>query len=352
MLYRNYQLIILLSALLFIVSCDGEDPIDDPTQDYSSVLSDIAQNVILGTYTDLDVASNSLLSSVNQLQSSPTTENLTAAKEAWIAAREPWEKSEGFLFGPVDTEGIDPAIDSWPVNQVDLENVLASQDELNSNFVSALEGTLKGYHTIEFLLWGEDGQKEASSISSREFEYLAASTIVFAENAGQLVDSWSPQGENFIENIFSAGTSASIYISQKSALEELANGILGIADEVGNGKINDPLEQEDPTLEESRFSNNSTMDFSNNIKSIQNIYNGISGSGLSNIVQLSNTSLDTQLKSEIQAAITAIESIPGTFTEAIPLGSPSRVDAENAQQAVRQLQSTIESELIPLISGL
>ena len=33
-----------------------------------------------------------------------------------------------------------------------------------------------------------------------------------------------------------------LYLSvTKSAIEELANGILTIADEVGNGKINDPL---------------------------------------------------------------------------------------------------------------
>ncbi len=330
----------------------GKESVDPPKEDYSTILTSLTNDVIVATYNNLNQNANTLQASVSTLKNDPTADNLIVAKNAWINTREHWEKSEGFLFGPVDTEGIDPSIDSWPVNQVDLENVLASSDELNKNYVTSLEGTLKGFHTIEFLLWGADGTKSIGDFNEREFEYLIATVETLASDANTLADFWNSSGGNFASNLINAGESGSIYISQKAALEELANGILGIADEVGNGKINDPLEQEDFALEESQFSDNSKKDFADNIRSIQNIYVGLSGSGLSDIVAKEDGTLDTQIKTEIQAAIDAIQNIPGTFTEAIPVNSPTRAHAENAQAAVRQLQATLESGLIPLISGL
>ncbi len=341
----------LFLLMIAISSCKDDAPVT-PTADYSAILTNVTNHVIVDTYVALDQNAQAMVAASNTLQANPTEANLLSARAAWVAARQPWEQSEGFLFGPVDTEGIDPAIDSWPVNKVDLENVLASSDILTPSYVQSLEGTLKGFHTIEFLLWGGNSEKTIGEFTTREFEYLAATSAIFSSDAGKLASAWVPSGQNFAKNVIEAGLPGSIYISQKAALEELANGILGIADEVGNGKIHDPLEQEDFSLEESQFSNNSKSDFTDNIRSIQNIYLGINGDGLTTIVSEKNAPLDVKIRMEIQAAIDAIQAIPGTFTEAIPANSPSRPAAEFAQETVRTLQQTFEEGLIPLISGL
>lgn len=127
---------------------------------------------------------------------------------------------------------------------------------------------------------------------------------------------------NFINNILKAGNGSQVYISQKAALEEITNALIIIADEVANGKINDPLSQKDLTLKESQFSNNSKADFSNNIISIKNIYTGTfgnygNGRSVSEIIKEKNASLDVKVKAEIEAAILSITSISGTFSEAI-----------------------------------
>ena len=273
-LITNFFAFVLIVFAISLTSCkDDDEPILD-VKDYDSVLTELTNNVITSTYADLATNATDLISKVTTLQNDPTETNLTAAKNAWINTRQPWEQSEGFLFGPVDTEGIDPSLDSWPVNQVDLENVLSSSNALTSNYVASLEGTLRGFHTIEFLLWGADGTKAIGDFTDREFEYLIATSEVLNTDASALSNAWESTGANFAENLLNAGNTGSIYISQKAALEELANGILGIADEVGNGKINDPLSQEDFSLEESQFSDNSKTDFTNNIISIQNIYLG------------------------------------------------------------------------------
>ena len=348
----------LLKAVLplviggFIMTGCSDDGSVTEQADYAPVLEDISNDVIVDTYHRLAENASTMHNLILDLNASVTVENFEAAKQAWVDTREPWEQSEGFLFGPVDTEGIDPSIDSWPVNKTDLQLVLDSGDELTYTFVNSLEGTLKGFHTIEFLLWSADGSKQATDMTARELEYLVACSEVLASDTKALSDAWDPAEGGFVTNLMEAGEASSVYISQKAALEELANGILIIADEVGNGKINDPLEQEDLTLEESQFSDNSKTDFTNNIVSIQNIYTGVNGRGLTDVVSEENADLDTELKEKIQDAIDAIQAIPGTFTDAIPASSPTRPDAEAAQAKVRELQSVFEEKLIPLISNL
>ena len=347
-LYPSFLLVICL----FIFSCN-DDPVN-PTGSYHSELSNIAADVILHTYLELRTASNDLAESLAQLAAIPTEQNLLVARNAWITARSPWEKSEGFLFGPVDQQGIDPSIDSWPVNETDLDAVLNSGESLSKSYVDGLEGTLKGFHTIEYLLFGSNGNKSISDFTARQFEYLSACGQSLAGATYQLHHSWDPNGENFIENLKSAGEAGqSIYPSQKSALQEIVNGMIVIADEVANGKINDPFSQQDITLEESRFSANSKKDFADNIRSIQNIYTGrfdaAIGLGISNIIKSKNSALDESVKQKIDAAISAIESIEGTFTSAI-FNSPQSVT--HAQNEVRDLQQLLESEVLPLITNL
>jgi len=342
----------LLVTCLFIFSCN-DDPVN-PTDNYSSDLGNIAADVILRTYLELRTASEDLKESLAQLAATPTEQNLLEARNAWKAARSPWEKSEGFLFGPVDQQGIDPSIDSWPVNVTDLDAVLNSGETLTKSFVDGLDGTLKGFHTLEYLLYGSNGNKSASDFTARQFEYLSACGQSLAGATNQLHHSWDPNGENFIENLESAGEAGkSIYPSQKSALQEIVNGMIVIADEVANGKINDPFSQQDITLEESRFSANSKKDFADNIRSIQNIYTGKYdspvGLGISNIIKSKNSTLDESVKQKIEAAISAIESIEGTFTFAI-FNAPQSVTF--AQTKVRDLQQALESEVLPIITNL
>ena len=41
------------------------------------------------------------------------------------AARTPCEQSEGLLFGPVETHGFDPALDTWRFNATDAQALIS-----------------------------------------------------------------------------------------------------------------------------------------------------------------------------------------------------------------------------------
>ena len=349
----RFALLFALCALL-TQSCDKNEVNPTDRLDYAEVLLSVTDQVIVPTYDNLFQKSTVMVNTLNSLLAAQTQVNLDAAQQAWRDARIPWEQSEGFLYGPVETLGIDPSIDSWPVNQADLDAVLASGDVLTKTYIDGQEGTLKGFHTIEYLLFGSNSNKQVGDFTPRQFEYLAACAQSLQGACQSLRDNWVGGTVKFGQTFKTAGQSGNAaYPSQKSALQEILNGLITIADEVANGKINEPYAQEDLLLEESRFSVNSKADFADNIRSIQNIYTGLygsaSGKGLSEVVKAKNAALDTEVRQKIANAIAAIEAIEGTFTTAIFNAKPS---VEKARDEVRNLQELLQNQVFAVIDGL
>lgn len=342
---------VLISVIALSGCSDSGTDAGQEDLEVRPVLEDVGTKVIVGTYEDLAVKAVALSGAVAKFNSDPSSANLDLAKQAWKDARRPWEQSEGFLFGPVDTKGIDPSIDSWPVNKADLDAVLAGSATLNRDYVDKLEGTLKGFHTIEYLLFGQGNKKAAADFTVREKEYLLAVTASFRAATEELKKSWSPSGENFLSKFKDAGQASNLYQTQRAALQELVNGLVGICDEVANGKIADPFSQQDRSLEESQFSDNSINDFQDNIRSVQNVYLGAygaqTGKGLSEFVASRNPTLDQRVKQEIDAAIQAIGEMTPSFGDAI-FNNKGKVQA--AQSAIQKVKSTLEADVLPLVA--
>lgn len=355
-----YALFIL--TILFTASCTK-----DKVGAYNAEISNITDNIIIKTYADLDTKAGLLLDAVNALNTGGATEiELTAAREAFRATRAPWEASEGFLFGPVSDNEIDPNIDTWPLDSIGVDDILASSDVITKAYIDSLAGEsgtgLKGFHAIEYFLWGTSGNRTAASLTARELEYLVAATESLKGKTAELYDAWSATGGNFGNELKENG---SRYPTEKDVLIELAEGIRGISGEVFDTKIQNTLDGLDLDgvaggirEEESRFSNNTKNDFTNNIQSISNVYLGKygtngNGKGLSDVVASKNATLDANIKAQILAAIEAIQQIGGstsaTYSEA--LGS-DRASIEAAQAEVEELEEMLRTQLLPLIQSL
>lgn len=314
------------------------------------VLHDLPASIILPTYRQLDTRAAELAERIAVLAAEPTEPNLELARTAWREARRSWEQGEGFLFGPVDSDGLDPQIDSWPVNRTDLDAVLAGADSLTVEAVSRLDVTLQGFHTLEYLLWGT-GKKRAADLTKRELAYLQASAGALKQATGALVSAWSTDGGNYLSVLQSAGEpSNAIYPSQQAGLQELVNGLIKIADELSATKIAEPLEARDPALQESQFSDNSLADYLDNVRSIDHVYRGVYGSdsvaGLTTLVRPGAAQVDERIRREIADALIALEALAPSFGDAI-LTRP--VAVESARQAVATLRATLERDLLPLV---
>lgn len=315
------------------------------------VLNEIATNVVWGSFSDLQSKANLYYTDVVAFNQNPTENNLSSCKASWKNMRQVWEQCEAFLYGPVSTEQFDPKTDTWPVNYTDMDSLLNSNYHLTSDSIDMLDDALKGYHPMEYMLWGKTSNKKAIDFTTREKQYLMALAQNYKSNVDAMAVSYNVSSSNsFLKNIFNAGTSNSIYPTKKAAYLEMITAMAGICDEVANGKIEEPFINQDASLEESPYSQNSLTDFKNNIQGVYNVYNGIyltGGKGISDWVKQKNSSLDNKIQAEISTALSSVQAIQGNFGSAIFTQQNQII---NAQQAINNLKNTLEKNLTTLVN--
>lgn len=325
-----------------------------------SVITDYVDCTIIPTYRGMADASielhNACLAMRNAGTGNVTTEMVQTAGNAWIKARRYWELSEAWLYGAAGDYNIDPHIDSWPLDKTAMDNLLnnpaqMAQMDPDGYYVGNMLGYgLLGFHAIEYMLFELDATGTESlphhvNYTEPELNYLAAVAGDLRNQCIRLEASWA--GMDHITNdkqqiltdaelepsfdygssMKNAGSGGSKYINYNEAVQELIVGAQDIADEVGGLKIGNPTghgEEDDPDYIESPYSLNSITDFTDNIISIRNAYQGCQdaddyikpvNSSLSSYVQSLNPELDTRMKNAIQDAIDKIGQMREPFAK-------------------------------------
>ena len=350
--------IILCVALagIVIISCKKKETTPTPVaQDTLSkdILADLASTVIYPTYMDMATQGDNLYNSIVTFSNAPTAANLTACQQAWRSIRTTWESSEGFLFGPVEINNIDPRIDTWPIDYQKTDSILSSTVALNATYVNTLDEALKGFHPIEYLLFGNGGTKTASAVTSREKEFLIGLSDNLRTLAHQLKDSWDPsKTNNYSVQLSNSGSGSTVFTSQKAAYQQLLGAMSDICNEVATSKLYTPYTQHDPSQEESPFASNSLIDFSNNIKSSQNIYLGKytnDGKGIEDLIRATNLSMDGIIKTKFSSALTSLSNITMPFGQAIT-SQPTQI--QNAINAISDLKTYLEGPVTDYVNSV
>jgi putative iron-regulated protein len=312
-----------------------------------SILIDFAANLANPNYHDIQAKAQIMNSAITTFNATPTEKNLEAIRVAWKNTRAGWEQCEGFLFGPVEDFNYDPTMDDWPVNKADLDAVLASDNALQVADIDALSTTLKGFHAIEYIIFGVGGAQKAADISARDKVYLASLGESLLNTTTQLRNSWDPAFGNYTSEVVNAGKGSTTFTTRQPVFLALVGSMADICNEVANEKMQVPLAAQDSTLDESQFSHNSVNDFKNNITGVLNAYKcqypgAASGHSLSELVASKNASLDLKIKSQINAAIASFSAITTTYEKAI---YTQQNQIKSIQNAIKNLQATLDGDL-------
>ncbi len=180
------------------------------------ILNNYVNNVVLPTYSDLLKANTSLYQTAQAFQKDPSNAAFEACCEAWFSARAPWETSEAFLFGPVDALGLDPNMDSWPLDQEAIANILNSgkfdqltwSDGDSDDDIEAVQ-SVRGFHTMEFLIFKDGKARTLNDGNSTDFadldytssnatswgNYMVQVGYLLQKDAQELYDSWTKSYE-------------------------------------------------------------------------------------------------------------------------------------------------------------
>ena len=326
----NKKLILgLAAAALVMTACDKSNEENVQNAFLSSakeVVEQYVPNVIYATYNDLaresselyDLLADASQKGVNALLQS----DIDAICAKFLQARQSWEESEAFLFGAATDFGIDPHIDTWPLDVEALATALSNAEQ-----VSALEGEdgiayasaklgaeLLGFHGIEFILFRDGANRTVSALQANEDnEAFAGKTVTGAQEliyatavAGDLRDNcfrlcvaWNPDApeaykerceelevavsmtgsdKTYGENMLGAAQLGSTYATWQETLASiLVAGCSNICNEVAAVKMGNAHSGEDVNYIESPYSKKSFQDFIDNILSIQYTLYGKAG---------------------------------------------------------------------------
>ncbi len=317
-----------------------------------NVLTDFAGNLVNPNYQDIQAKALIMNNAIIAFNASSTDANLLAVRAAWKNTRAAWESCEGFLFGPVEDFNYDPTMDDWPVNKADLDGLLASSNPLQVSDIDQLGTTLKGFHAIEYVIFGVGSTQKAANITARDKLYLASLGQSLYNTTTQLRNSWDPtQANNFTVQVVQAGKGSTRYTTRQQVFLALVGSMADICNEVANEKMQTPLAAQDSTLDESSFSHNSVTDFKNNITGVLNAYKckyTTSGHSLSELVASKNASLDNTIQSQINTAIASFNGITTTYELAI---YNQKNQIKTVQKAINTLKATIEGDLNEFIEA-
>lgn len=339
----------LLSAS-FLAFCAPASATDITAE---NVLKNYAQ-IAHSMYQDsLDAAKN-LQQEIENFTNAPNEATLRRAKSAWLAARVPYQQTEGYRFGNSWVDEWEGRVNAWPLdeglidyvaadygsdsdeNPAYVANVIANKEiQIGGQKIDATQITkdllrtklheaeevesnvATGYHAIEFLLWGQDlngtqagaGARPASDYDlknctgghcDRRADYLKVSTALLIDDLSEAVAAWAPKGDAYTQ------------LMAKSDADGLATILTGLGSlsygELAGERIKLGLILHDPEEEHDCFSDNTHNSHYYDQIGMIAIYNGhyarpdgsvVSGPSISDLVRLKSVAADRTLKQKM-----------------------------------------------------
>ena len=385
------QILFIALAVMGLTACEPGGNTEVTTDKEAALEKAVApyvNNTVVATYSAMADAGMALLNQTGQIlnkveNDQDYTQLMKDADASWRLMRKYWEQSEAFLYGPASAHNIDPHIDSWPLDFNAMNALLhddarmAQIEEEGGAYVGDKLGyALKGFHAAEYLLFESvindgravgTGRPHATNLTHAEAVYLHAIVEDLTQQAILLEYAWAgkvsadkmalleagevePYEDQYGAQMINAGKAGSIYLTYQEVAEEIIAGCVDIAGEVADLKMGNPYISSTPEERdyiESPYSCTSTIDFADNIRSIQHAYCGAQAGdySISNYVYTQNTELDANVRKAIENAIAAIEAI-----EDFENTAQNNPKVKKAIEKVQALEGLLDDEVLPLLS--
>jgi len=326
--------------------------------------ADIAEAV----YEDSLYTAKILKEAIDEFTREPSEYNLNRAKEAWLAARVPYQQSEVYRFGNSLVDDWEGKVNAWPLDEGLIDYVdktsYGSQSDENGNYNSNVvanknikingknvstssitkdliseklheaggveSNVATGYHAIEFLLWGQDlngtkngaGMRRATDFSkvnctngncNRRIQYLKVATDLLIDDLQEMVSKWRDNGaarKIIIDGGINKGLTAII-----TGLGSLSYG------ELAGERIQLGLMLHDPEEEHDCFSDNTHNSHYYDQIGMMNVYTGkyvgvngkiISGPSIGDLIKRKNAGLHNEMLGKLSATLLSMNNMKKT----------------------------------------
>ncbi|SER87418.1 imelysin family protein [Rhizobium sp. NFR03] len=314
-------------------------------------------------FEDALTTAQALDKAVDALIATPSEATLKAAREAWLAARNPYQETEVYRFGNPIVDEWEGKVNAWPLDEglidyVDAsygsesdENALFTANVIANKTISIdgktidaskitpefLSGTLQeadgieanvatGYHAIEFLLWGQDLNGTGPGAGNRPYTdydtkactngncdrraaYLKAATDLLVSDLKDMVANWTPDG----------AATKNVEADPKAGLTAILTGMGSLSyGELAGERMKLGLLLHDPEEEHDCFSDNTYNSHLHDAIGIEQAYLGtytrtdgtkLTGPSLSELVAAKDPAVDAEMKEKLAATVSAMQAM-------------------------------------------
>jgi putative iron-regulated protein len=324
-------------------------------------------SVVSASYEDSLTSALDMQRAVQAFAAAPSADSLSAARKAWLAAREWYGQTEAYRFysGPIDdAKGPEGDLNSWPLDEAYIDYVKGKPNAglinnvklpiskaalAKANTRGGEENVSVGWHAIEFLLWGQDFRADGPGDRSfedyvdskaphadRRRQYLLAVTDLVVDDLRYLQKAWAPGARNYRAGF------------ERGGVESLRKMIVGMGSlsrgELAGQRLETAMNTQDQEDEHSCFSDNTNRDIVNNALGIENVWLGrfkrldgsvLQGASLSELVGKADAAVVARTSEHIAASVAAANDIHAPFDQEILVA--------NGPAGRQRIQKTIDS---------
>jgi putative iron-regulated protein len=358
LLFPSVALAVALAVVLAAACASDDDPI---------ALSDDGPAVVARYAEQVDFAYGQSVESARAMQTAilaftaaPSESTHQAAKDAWLAARDPYGLTEAFRFydGPIDSANSGPEgqINAWPMDEAYVDYVEGMPDAgivndpdttidaatlIGLNEAGGETNIATGWHAIEFLLWGQDLSADGPGArpytdfvdggpianADRRRRYLEVTTALLVADLEGVHAQWAP-GSGYAATF--------VELPLEESLAKVMRGIGALAGgELAGERINVAFETKEQEDEHSCFSDNTHKDIANNFFGIEAVYfASFSGDGpsLDDMIEARDPALAQTLRTRFADLHAQMDQLPAPFDQAI-----AGADTTPGRTALRQV---------------
>ncbi|MBC3757810.1 imelysin family protein [Hyunsoonleella sp. SJ7] len=168
---RTFILGVLFIGLVVACSSSSDDGPTGPsdTFDRGALLTNLADNIIIPAFEDLNTNLGALKTSKEAFVASPNQNNLDALRTSWLSAYKSWQFVEMFNIGKAEEIAFGFQMNVYPTNTEDIENNIANgtYDLTHVNNNDAV-----GFPTVDYLLYGVAGDDTAILAKYNDAKYI------------------------------------------------------------------------------------------------------------------------------------------------------------------------------------
>jgi putative iron-regulated protein len=311
--------------------------------------------VVYASYVDSLARVKDLDAKAKAFVQSPTADTQNTARQAWLAAREPYLQTEVYRFydGPIDNpdDGVEGMVNAWPLDEAFIDYVEgdATAGIVNDTAVTIDAATLQskneeggeeniatGFHAVEFLLWGQDlsetgpgarpatdyvmGAQGTAQNQDRRGKYLTTVSSLLVEHLQVVTDAWAPDTSGNYRAEFTAA-------DPKESFRRILTGMIVLSGfETGGERLQTALDSGDQEDEHSCFSDNTHVDMIQDVQGVLNVWNGgyakldgstVTGVGIRDVVASADSTLATELSTTIADSLRLAKALVPPFDREI-----------------------------------